>query len=204
MKLVFIGIQWSGKGTLARKLVENHGFTLIEMGTELRKMAVLPTKEGKYIKEIIEKWYHVPPEIIKTIIQRSIGNNNNANIIFDGFIRNKENKDAMDELCPDYVGVFFVLSVEKAKERLLGRMYDPITHETFPAWTYINPKTWTVLQKREDDSNEESIARRINMFFTHTMPVVQLLKQEWKIIEIDASKEVQHVYRELIEKLHIV
>lgn len=55
------------------------------------------------------------------------------NIIFDGFIRNDWNKDVFDRILPNYQVVFFDLSIEKAKTRLLGRMFDSKTGETFLA-----------------------------------------------------------------------
>jgi hypothetical protein len=53
------------------------------------------------------------------------------NIIFDAFIRNDWNKEIFDRILPDYQVIFFDLPIEKAKKRLLGRMFDSKTGETF-------------------------------------------------------------------------
>jgi len=58
---------------------------------------------------------------------------NDENVIFDAFIRLPWNKTVFDSHLSDYKVVFFDLSEEKAKNRLLGRMYNPKTGETFPS-----------------------------------------------------------------------
>lgn len=60
-------------------------------------------------------------------IQNTIDNYKDEHIIFDGFIRNDWNKEIFDRLLPDYKVVLFELSEKNARERLLGRMFNPIT-----------------------------------------------------------------------------
>jgi adenylate kinase len=106
----------------------------------------------------------------------------------------------MEQVAPDYKVVFFNLSKEKAIERLLGRMYDPKTGETFPSTYTHNPKTNTPLIKRTDD-NEASILQRINSFVLSTLPIVEIQKQEGKVIEINADQTVEEVFAEIEQKL---
>jgi adenylate kinase len=51
------------------------------------------------------------------------------------------NKDIFDSHLSDYKVILFQLSEEKAKNRLLGRVYNPKTGETFPSGTKIDPAT---------------------------------------------------------------
>jgi len=64
-------------------------------------------------------------------VKNVIENHNNKKVIFDAFIRNDWNKEIFDRLLPDYKVVLFNLSEEKSKQRLLGRMFNPKTGETF-------------------------------------------------------------------------
>jgi adenylate kinase family enzyme len=73
-------------------------------------------------------------------MEESIQSQTSHNIIFDAFVRNERNKEIFDTLLPDYKVVFFNLPKEKSIERLLGRMYDNETQETFPSGVLINPK----------------------------------------------------------------
>jgi len=54
MKFVTTGIQGCGKGTQARILVENYGFTLIEMGGEFRKIIASGSDLGLELKSIMD------------------------------------------------------------------------------------------------------------------------------------------------------
>ena len=125
MKLVFTGIQWCGKGTQARLLVEDHGFKLLEMWQEFRKIVASGTELWNKIKTILDSWAQVTDELGKEIMESVIKEQTADKIIFDGFIRNTWNKDIFDRILTDYKVIFFELEKEKAIERLLGRMYDP-------------------------------------------------------------------------------
>ena len=200
MKIVFTGIQWCWKGTQARILVENYGFKLLEMWWALREIAREDTELGNNVKKTIDAWLQVDPVIVAEVMKEYLGRETNDRIIMDGFVRNFWNKETMESIFPDYKVLFFNLSKEKAMSRLLGRMYDPLTGETFIAGTTQNPVTWTELIKRADD-NETSIMTRINAFVEKTLPVVDVQKAEWRVIEIDADQSVEKVAFEIKTKL---
>ncbi|MDD3145372.1 MAG: nucleoside monophosphate kinase [Candidatus Gracilibacteria bacterium] len=200
MKLVFTGIQGCGKGTQARLLVEKYGFTLLEMGQELRKIASSDTELGKRVKQTIDSGALVTPEVVGEIMNEVITTQTNENLILDGFVRNEGNKKSLEEITMDYKVVFFELSKEKAIGRLLGRMYDPISGETFLSGTIVNPVTGTKLEKRKDD-NEASILKRIDEFMNNTLPTALKQETEGKVIRINADQDVDSVFKELVTKL---
>ncbi len=202
MKLVFTWIQGCGKWTQARLLVEKYGFTLLEMWGEFRKIISSWTSLWKELKEIMDTWFQVPWELWIKVMETAIENSlSNTNIVFDAFVRNEWNKEIFDRLLPDYKVVFFELSTQKAKDRLLGRMYDEKTWETFPTWTIINPISWDKLVKRNDDKDETAILKRIEEFETKTLPIVELQKKENRVIIVNADQDVESVFKELVTKL---
>lgn len=204
MKLVFTWIQWCGKWTQARLLVEKFWFTLLEMWWEFRKIINSWSELWNEIKEIVSKWYQVPWEYWIKIMENAINDNiKKENIIFDAFIRNDWNKEIFDRLLPDYKVIFFNLSIEKAKERLLWRMFDKNTWETFMAWITHNPKTGVKLIKRDDDKDEVAILKRIQEYEEKTLPILEIQKKEWKVIEINADQSIEDVANEMIEKLEL-
>jgi len=200
MKLVFTWIQGCWKWTQARLLVENFGFTLLEMWQELRKIASSDTELWKRVKQTIDSWALVTPEVVWEIMNEVITTQTNKNLILDWFVRNEWNKQSLENITNDYKVVFFELSKEKAIDRLLGRMYDPISGETFLSWTLVNPVTWTKLEKRKDD-NEASILKRIDEFMNNTLPTAMRQEQEGKVIRINADQDVESVFKELVTKL---
>jgi len=201
MQLVFIWIQGSGKGTQARILKEKYGFEIFETGWVLRKLAKQDSELWKLIKETIEAGKQVTPEIIEMILEDFISNSESENIIFDGLVRNEWNKQTADKkLNKDYKVVYFDLPEQEAMKRLLGRMYNPKTGETFPAGTEVDPKTGDKLIKRSDDE-ENAIRQRIKEFYEKTMPVVQQYEKEGRLIKINANQPIEEVTKEIIIKL---
>ena len=198
---VFIGIQGSGKGTQARLLEEKYDFKLFESWTALRKIAEEESELWKLVKKEIDAGNQLEPSIIEDIMKDIIENKSWwKNAIFDWFVRNDWNKKSADKVLWDYKVVLFELSPEKSKARLLGRMYNPKTGETFPAGTKFDPETWDKLEKRADD-NEKAILKRINLYIEKTMPVIEEYRKSGNLIEINADNCVEGVFNELVEKL---
>ena len=203
MNYVFIGIQGSGKGTQARLLEEKHDFRLFESGWALRVIAQEESDLGKSVKETIEVWNHVSPEVIEDIMKDILDNKlDRTHGIFDGFVRNIGNKITADNVLGDYRVVLFNLSEEKAKQRLLGRMYNPKTGETFMSGVTIDPETWDELVKRADDE-EEAILKRIKLYVDLALPLIEEYKKEGILIEVNADQAVEDVFIELEEKLEL-
>jgi len=200
MIITLIGIQWSGKWTQARILKEKYWFKLYEAGQVLREISKKQTDLWKLVKQTIEGWKQVSPEIVEDILRDIINNNKWDNLILDWFVRNSWNKKSIDKIVWDYEVIFFDLPIEEARKRLLWRMYDPITWETFMPWTTVNPKTWNKLTKRSDDE-EAAIDERIKQFFEKTMPVVEQYKKEWNIKIINANQSIKDVTDEIIRSL---
>lgn len=63
MKLVFTGIQGCGKGTQARLLVEEYGFTHLEMGGEFRKIVASGSELGNILKALMDAGKQITPEL---------------------------------------------------------------------------------------------------------------------------------------------
>jgi len=201
MKLVFIWIQGSGKWTQGKILQKKYGFDIFETGGALRALAKENSELWRNIKETIEAWKQVSPEMIENILKDFIENKASwENIIFDGLVRNAWNKATADKILWDYKVVLFELDRSLAEKRLLGRKYNPKTGETFLSTFNYDPKTWDKLEVRKDD-NQESIAQRIEEFYEKTLPLIEEYETEWKLIRINADNCIEWVTKELIEKL---
>ena len=198
MHIVFIWIQGSWKWTQSRILQEERWFESFETGQVLRNITKQDLDLWKLVKKTIEAGKQVTPDIIEDILKDYIKTANSDNIIFDGLVRNIWNKETADNILDkDYKVVFFDLDEKEAMKRLLWRMYNPKTWETFMSWVDIDPKTWDKLVKRSDDE-ENSIKQRIKEFYEKTLPVVELYEKEWKLIKINANQSVDKVTNEIL------
>ena len=201
MKLVFTGIQGCGKGTQGRLLQEKYGFEIVEMWGELRRVIASWSELWMKLKEVMDKWFMVSDELWAEVMRTAIENYKDKDrVIFDGFIRLEWNKELFDSYLSEYKVVLFDLSEEKAKSRLLGRVYNPATGETFPSRTTHDPGTGEQLIKRKDDT-ESSILQRINEYVTKAVPIVEKQKEEWRVIDINADQPIEDVFAQLEDKL---
>jgi len=152
-------------------------------------------------KETIETGKQVTPNIVENILKDYILNTNSDNIIFDWLVRNIWNKETADKILDsNYKVVFFDLDEKESMRRLLWRMYNPKTWETFMALTESDPKTWDTLVKRSDDE-EKFIKQRIKEFYEKTIPVVKIYEKEWKLIKINANQDINKVSKDIINNI---
>lgn len=201
MKIIFVWIQWSWKWTQWKILSDKYDFEIFETGWALRKLAKEESELWNKIRDTINAWKLVDINTIWDIIKDFLNKNKtDSNIIFDWIPRSKEQKNLIDRLINDFKVVLFDLPKEEVSKRLLWRMYNPKTGETFISWTIHDPKTWDILEKRKDD-NEDAIKQRIETFFEETLPVVEEYKNEWKLIIINANQPIEDVQNELVTKL---
>jgi len=181
--LVLFGVQGSGKGTQAKLLAEKFNYKIFETGAELRKIAKENSSLGIEIKETINSGNLVSSDHIKRLIEDFLEKNKDQKIIFDGFPRNNEQLETFLEIVKvsnlDFKAVIFELSKEKSIERLLKR---------------------AEIENREDDT-QEVIEKRISIFYNDTLPVIEKIKENYEVIEIDADQSIENIHEELIKQL---
>ena len=64
MDLVLFGIQGSGKGTQAKRLAGEFGYSIFETGAELRKIAASGSEIGNTIKSYIDAGHLAPLDMV--------------------------------------------------------------------------------------------------------------------------------------------
>lgn len=180
MDLVLFGIQGSGKGTQARKLVEEFGYVLFETGGALRKIAAEDSNLGHQVKEIIDAGHHVSAEIVMEVLRAAVRAAEGKPMIFDGIPRNDDQMEPFDQIIEeagrDFLGMEILVDAEAAVQRILGRA-----------------KT----EGRADDASEESIRRRMQLFHEKTEPVIERYRSIGKMIDIDGEGTVEEVYERI-------
>ena len=200
---MLIGIQWSGKGTQARKILEKYpDYTIFEMGTELRKFSKLNTEDSRRVQEALEAWLKAPTEYIVKLTELFLAEHGNKKILIDGAIRSTEQNDALESVWWDFDVLWLDLDEETAVKRLSGRRIDPETSETFPAsfTGETNPKTGNVLITRTDDT-PDAIRKRIAWSIADTLPLIEVWKRHGhRIYRVDAIETEEDIFTH-VEKM---
>lgn len=200
MKLLFIGIQGSGKGTQGKIISEKLKIPHISTGDLLRSAK---GKLKEKIDEFSSKGELVPDEIVLELLKERV--KGEEGFILDGFPRNLKQAEELDKIFDVDKVVEIFISDEEALKRLLGRRSCPKCGANYNIYTAPKPKKegicdvcGTKLEKRADD-NEDSIKKRIEIYHRQTEPILNHYKN--KLIKINGEQEIQKVCDDILSSL---
>ena len=185
--LVFLGIQWCGKWTQAKRLLQdlpNHLY--FEMGQTLRALMSSDNMIGNYIKDIVNTGKMIDNFITHDLIHTGlkIAEKNNKYFIIDWFPRLPEQAEyfskKMEQMKRDFVIIHLQLPREIALERMIKR---------------------AEIEWRKDDT-PEIMKQRIDIFTNETMNVITHFEKLGKVITIDANHSIDDIQTELRNKLN--
>ena len=198
---MLVGIQGSGKGTQARKILDAYpnDYVLFEMGGELRRFIQTDNPLAIEAKVLMDAGHKAPTPAIIEMTKQFLTKNTGKRIIMDGVIRSADQDEAIGHLFGNFDVLYFMLDEDTAVERLCGRRIDPVTQETFPAsfqWD-MNPKTGNKLITRADDT-EDAIRKRIAWSISDTLPLLEVWREHGhKVYEIDADQSEEEIFAEV-------
>ncbi|MEM0991835.1 MAG: adenylate kinase [Bacteroidota bacterium] len=168
--IIIFGPPGSGKGTQAKKLVEQYGLLHISTGDLFRYEMGNDTPLGLAAKEYIRKGDLVPDEVTIGMLKNKVNANPDAKgIIYDGFPRNINQAEALDEFLKEKgATVGIVLALEVEDEELVNRLKE-------------RGKT----SGRSDDTDESIIRNRLSVYHEETAPVFNFYRAKGKGVKID-------------------
>jgi adenylate kinase len=201
MKLVFLGIQGSGKGTQAELFSKKYKIRHISVGEILREEIEKNSSLGKKAKKIINTGKFMPDEIVIGIVKKNV--KNIKGFILDGFPRDLHQAEEIEKFVKiDYV-IYIKLTDKEAKKRIETRLEcekcGAIYSEKFQAKKRCE-KCKGKLVKRSDD-NKKALQKRIGEFHKETEPLVDFYRKKNKLIEIDGNQSIDEVFDEILERL---
>ena len=99
MRIILLGAPGSGKGTQAKKLMDDFGFPQISTGNLLRQAIADKTEIGKQAKAIMAAGDLVSDEIVLDLIRVSLDSLSiHSDFILDGYPRNITQAESLDVL----------------------------------------------------------------------------------------------------------
>jgi adenylate kinase len=160
-KIIMIGGPGSGKSTYSELLKKELGIAHIYTGDMMRALSKKNTPDGKKVRELLKKGEFAPtPIVIDAVKERMKQPDAMKGYVFDGFPRNTEQAEAMEDKGIEYDHVInLVVSEEEVIKRLTSR-------------------------GRADDK-PEIIKNRIKVYHRETAPLLTYYKDE--IINIKAE-----------------
>jgi adenylate kinase len=213
MNLILFGAPGAGKGTQTGSLIETYHIPAIATGDMLRAQRRAGTALGEQVKSYMDRGELVPDalmiDIIKDRLQKPDAKNG---FILDGFPRTVAQAEALDATLDTQLGrrVDAVIYLRVSRQVLIDRLSHRYSCRTCDAVYNFTPEQaleaprCTVdggeLYQRPDD-RPEIVARRIDVFLTHTAPLIDYYTKQHKLENIDGQMSVEDVRADITRRL---
>ena len=210
-EFIFIGPPGSGKGTQTKMLSEEYNLPHIDTGSLLREEVASGSEEGKLAGSFMDKGQLVPINVVSKIIKhRLLKADCKEGFILDGYPRSLEQAEALDVILEDIDKntnvkpqvFYFDVSQEKLVERLVNRRSCPKCGAIYNLKTMKLKdnnkceKCGSQLTRRDDDTEEVAI-KRFATYFNQTAPLIDLYSNRGILSKIDASLDIDTIYKNL-------
>jgi adenylate kinase len=201
VKILLIGPQGCGKGTIGQMLSEKIGIPLVSVGGLLRSLAS-DSPHFKTVHEQMEKGVLVDNHVVGGVLKHELNDPKYAQgYIFDGWARQLSDLDVFDPGF-DYI-IVFELSRETSIKRISGRRICTLDNKNYNIFTLPKEDLERCkghLVQREDDT-EEAVKKRLEIYHTATLEVVDYFDRQGKTIHINAEPLPEVIFADLMSKL---
>ncbi|MEO0880996.1 MAG: adenylate kinase [Pseudomonadota bacterium] len=185
MILILLGPPGAGKGTQAKRIVEDYGVPQLSTGDMLRAAIASGSALGQKVKDVLASGDLVSDEIIEDIITARIQEADCAKgFILDGAVRTVGQAEMIDRVLGRLgrtldVVIELVVDEEVLVERLRARI-----EETKAAGGALR-----------DDDNEETFRKRQQVYRDQTAPLIPYYEAQGKLRKVDGMGAIEEVAR---------
>ena len=210
--LILFGAQGSGKGTQAQFLRERLRIPQVATGDLFRMHLGQQTELGKLAKSYMDRGELVPDDVTVAMVRDRLSQTDAAKgAILDGFPRNLAQAEALDAMlaewkCTVSAAIYIMLERDALMKRLTGRrtckQCQAVYHIEFsPAKVEgVCDKCGGPVVQRGDDADEAAVARRLELYFEQTTPVIDYYRGKKVLAQVDGNQSIKAV-QESIQSL---
>ena len=209
MNIILLSPPGGGKGTQARKLVDERKMIQLSTGDMLREAKDSGTEMGKVVADVMARGDLVTDEIVIGLIREKLeAGNSGGGYIFDGFPRTLAQADALGSLLGDLnEPLDAVIEMRVDDEALVqritarstcgscGEVYNDHT-KPIPADGKCSNCGGTEFKRRSDD-NEESLRTRLLAYYKQTSPLIGYYYAKGDLETVDGMGEMDAVAAEI-------
>ncbi len=213
MNIILLGPPGAGKGTQARKLVDERGMVQLSTGDMLRAARTSGTEMGKKVAAVMDAGNLVTDEIVIGLIREQLESDNApGGYIFDGFPRTLAQADALGNLLLEMGETLDrVIEMQVDDEALVaritarstcgscGEVYNDNT-KPIPADNKCTNCGANDFQRRADD-NEDSLRTRLMAYYKQTSPLVGYYHAKGDLKSIDGLASMDEVATSITKAL---
>lgn len=212
INIILLGPPGAGKGTQARKLVDERGMVQLSTGDMLREARTSGTEMGRRVAAVMDRGDLVTDEIVIGLIEEKMNGTQGAGFIFDGFPRTLGQADALGAMLKrsgQELNAVIEMRVddEALVRRISGRFTCGNCGEVYHDDTRPTAKAGvcdacgsTDLKRRADD-NAESLKTRLMEYYKKTSPLIGYYYALGDLFTIDGLAEINDVAKSLANVL---
>ncbi|TGD41843.1 adenylate kinase [Pseudotabrizicola sediminis] len=188
--IILLGPPGAGKGTQAKRLVEERGMVQLSTGDMLRAAKTSGTEMGRRVAEVMERGALVTDEIVIGLIDEQLTKGTAGGFIFDGFPRTLKQADALaDLLAGKGLALDAVIELSVDDAALVGR----IVKRAEEARLNGEPV-------RRDDT-PEVFEVRLREYYKNTAPLIGYYYAKGALRSVDGLAEMDAVTADIAKIL---
>ncbi|MFW5654068.1 MAG: adenylate kinase [Roseicyclus sp.] len=185
MNIILLGPPGAGKGTQARRLVEERGMVQLSTGDMLREAKDSGTEMGNRVAEVMARGDLVTDEIVIGLIREKL-DDGGTGFIFDGFPRTLAQADALGELLSETgQSLDHAIELQVNDEVLVDRIVNRAREAEAAG------------QAVRSDDNEESLRIRLMAYYKQTAPLLGYYHAKGLLKGVDGLGEIDAVAAEI-------
>ena len=212
MRLILLGPPGAGKGTQAKRVIEEFDIPHISTGDIFRKNIKEKTELGQKVEGLLAEGKLVPDELTIEIVWDRLDQEDCKNgFLLDGFPRTIPQAEALDEgLAKRGLKLDRVLNIDVDKDslekRLSGRRVCPNCGASYhidnnpPKVEGICDVCQTPVIQREDDK-EQTVLDRIKVYDSQTKPLVDFYSKQDLVFTVDGTLPIDEITNKLVTEL---
>lgn len=212
MRLILLGPPGAGKGTQAKRVIEEFDIPHISTGDIFRKNIKEKTELGQKVEGLLAEGKLVPDELTIEIVWDRLDQEDCKNgFLLDGFPRTIPQAEALDEgLAKRGLKLDRVLNIDVEKDslvkRLSGRRVCPNCGASYhidnnpPKVEGICDVCQTPVIQREDDK-EQTVLDRIKVYDSQTKPLVDFYNKQDLVFTVDGTLPIDEITNKLVTEL---
>jgi len=183
MRLILLGPPGAGKGTQARRLVEQLKIVQLSTGDMLRAAVNAATPVGLRVKDIMARGALVPDDVVVAIVADRIEEPDaRRGFILDGFPRTLPQAEAFDRmLAQKELALDAVIELKVDESVLLRRIENRVAEMTARG------------ESLRPDDNPETLKRRLDAYRAQTAPVAGYYAGKGALKTVDGMAPVEKV-----------
>ena len=211
--LILFGAQASGKGTQARMLQERFGIPQVATGDLFRTHKSQGTELGQLAQSYMSRGELVPDSVTVAMVEDRLSQPDAANgAILDGFPRNLAQAEALDTMLAKWgAGITAAVYIELGRDVLMKRITGRRTCRNCQAVYNVESKPPKVegvcdqcggeLVQRADDMDTEAVARRLQLYFEQTTPVIDYYRGKGLLKQVNGDQSIDAVAAAIVTAL---